>query len=209
MRRLEQELDLFVARGVRRISVLDPIFHANRDHSLAVLAAARARGLRATLSLQCRAELLDDRFLDALEGLSVELELGVQTLDPTEGRAVGRRQDPDRIDDALRRLRARRLHHEVSLIYGLPHQTLASFRRSVSWCLARRVTRVRAFPLMLLRGTPLHQQREQYGYEESDDVIPVAVASHSFTRADFAAMRAIARWLDAHPGADVLPKEVA
>lgn len=91
--RLEAELAAFASAGVRRIAVLDPIFHANERRAVELLRAAKRVGLAATLSLQCRAELLGDAFLDALDGLSVELELGLQTVHPDEARAVGRPQD--------------------------------------------------------------------------------------------------------------------
>ena len=50
---------------------------------------------------------------------------------------------------------------QVITIYGLPNQTLGTFEASVEWCLRRGVPRVRAWPLMLLRGTPLEAQRER------------------------------------------------
>ncbi|MFT5460242.1 MAG: radical SAM superfamily enzyme YgiQ (UPF0313 family) [Myxococcota bacterium] len=195
--RLHQELTAFAAAGTQRISVLDPIFHAKRGRGAALLEEAKRRGVTARLSLQCRFELLTPAFLDACESLDVELEFGLQTIHDAEGRAVQRRQRMDRVEAAVAALHARGLPFEVSLIYGLPNQTLDSFRRSVDWCLAHRVPRVRAWPLMLLRGTPLYDEREAWGFVESDDRIPIVVASHTFTRAEQAQMARIASALPA------------
>lgn len=201
--RLEAEVRAFVEAGVDAIAVLDPVFNTQGDHALGVLAALKAAGYRGHLSLQCRFEALDAAFLDALDGLDVTLELGLQTIHLAEGRAVQRFNRLDIVDRALADLRGRGVDHEVSLIYGLPEQTLASFRATVDWCLRRRVPRVRAFPLMLLRGTPLEQARAQWALEEDDQPIPAVVASSTFDRADHAAMARLAAALrateDQHP----------
>ena len=58
---------------------------------------------------------------------------------------------------------------QVSLIYGLPAQTLASFRASIDFCRAASAPVIRAFPLMLLRGTPLYDLKAKHGLLESTD----------------------------------------
>jgi radical SAM superfamily enzyme YgiQ (UPF0313 family) len=194
--RLLGEIAAFADQGVRRIAVLDPIFHSDRRRAVGLLRAMRTAGLRAQLSLQCRFELIDDEFLDALEGLDVELEFGLQTVHADEARAVGRPNRIDIVEDVVGRLNARGLAYEVSLIYGLPLQTLDRFRQSVDWCLERRVPRVRAWPLMLLRGTGIEAQRETWGFKESTGCrIPVVVASHTFDESDHEEMSRIAAQL--------------
>lgn len=196
--RLREEIRAFHEAGVKRIAVLDPIFHANRSRAIGLLGEIRAIGLSAQLSLQCRFELVDDAFLDALKGLDVVLEFGLQTIHENEGKVVDRRNAMSKVADVIGRLRQRAIPFEVSLIYGLPLQTLDSFRASVRWCLDHGVPRVRAWPLMLLRGTPLHAQREMWGFVDSEgERIPIVVASHSFSRDDHAEMARIAASLDA------------
>jgi len=101
-------------------------------------------------------------------------------------------------------IRARGLDHEVSLISGLPHQTLASFEASVPWCLERRVPVIKAFPLMLLRGTALEGERDRWGLVDSGGPMPMVVASNSFSGEDGLAMGRLSDALKAtegrHPG---------
>jgi len=191
--RLEQELELFVKAGVKRISVLDPIFHANAEHAIPLLYTMKRLGLKAQLSLQCRFEMVTPAFLDALDGLNVQLEFGLQTVIPQEYRAIGRPNNMPRVEQVIVELHRRSIDFEVSLIYGLPHQTLDSFKASLDWCERQAVPRVRAWPLMLLRGTPLYEQKDQFGFVESTDQrIPIVVASHSFTEVEYQAMAALA-----------------
>lgn len=208
--RLHRELDAFAAAGTRRIAVLDPIFHTNRARATALLRRAAEAGISAHLSLQCRFEMLDDDFLDAAAALDVTLEFGLQTIHDAEGRAVRRPQQMSRVAQWVDVLHRRGIDFEVSLIYGLPHQTLLSFKQSVEWCLDHGIPRVRAWPLMLLRGTPLYEEREQWGFVESTgERIPIVVASHTFDQSEHREMQALAEWLDDNQGASIAPQEAA
>lgn len=195
--RLEKELEMFAAADVKRISVLDPIFHTSPTRAVKVLSSIKAAGVTAQLALQCRFETCNEEFLDALDGLNVTLEFGLQTVVKDEYLAIQRPNHMDIVCNRIRQLHERQIDFEVSLIYGLPNQTLESFRASVDWCLQRDVPRVRAWPLMLLRGTPLYEQKQQYGFVESDDQrIPIVVASNTFSELEHTEMARIAQKLE-------------
>ena len=211
--RIMAEVDLFVARRVRDIAVLDPIFNtatrrSGRDsttpRSTDILRRFAERGFTGRLSLQCRFEFLDEGFLDACDALDVRLEFGLQTIHRAEQQAIARRNHLARVDQAIAELRARDISFEVSLIYGLPEQTRASFEASVDWCLARGVPVIKAFPLMLLRGTALERDRDRWHLRENNEPIPAVIASDSFTTADWQYMRSLSLALQqtegSHPG---------
>ena len=193
--RVRDEIDALVAGGVRDIAVLDPVFNTN-PHSTPILERFSTSGYRGRLSLQSRFELLDEGFLEACGDLDVMLEFGLQTVIRSEMKAAARMNRLDRVESAIEALHRRGVPFEVSLIYGLPTQTLASFQETVGWCRDRGVPVIRAFPLMLLRGTQLDRDRARWGLLESDDVIPVVVGSDSFGRAEWEEMRALAESLE-------------
>lgn len=202
--RIADEARLLATSRLEEIAVLDPIFNASpfAANVLDVFAEHRFAG---RLSLQCRAEMLNDRFLDAARAVRTKLELGLQTIHPAEGDAIRRRNHIDRVDAALAGIRQRGIEHEVSLIFGLPEQTYTSFLQSVAWCLERRVPVIKAFPLLLLRGTGLDHGRARW--DLVDDGTPMArvVSSSTFSRAEWEAMaqvaEALARTEGAHPRA--------
>lgn len=194
--RLHREIAAFREAGTRRIAVLDPIFNSDQERAVRLLDEMRQVGLTAELSLQCRFELTRAPFLDAIEGLEVRLEFGLQTIHQDEARAVRRPNHMEKVSSVIASLNERGVPYEVSLIYGLPYQTLESFRASVDWCLSRGVPRVRAWPLMLLRGTSLEAERDRWGFVESDkERIPVVVESRWFSRDDHAEMARLAAGL--------------
>jgi radical SAM superfamily enzyme YgiQ (UPF0313 family) len=177
--RIEAEIDLFCESGVREIAVLDPIFNV-AEHAVGVLQRFAERGFTGRLSLQCRAERIPAAFLDAASALDVCLEFGLQTIHAEEGRAIERSNQIERVDAGLAAVRARGISHEVSLIFGLPVQTLESFEASVTWCLDREVPVIKAFPLVLLRGTALERDRDKWSLVDSGGAMPMVLRSTTF-----------------------------
>ena len=100
----------------------------------------------------------------------------------------------------------RNIETEVSLIFGLPGQTVQSFKESVQFCFDYCVPTIYAYPLMLLRGTPLYDAKAQLQLIESSDLdlkidrvqenIPHVIASPTFTYEDWCTMAEIAESLD-------------
>ena len=89
---------------------------------------------------------------------------------------------------------------EVSLIFGLPCQTFESFCETVNWCLEMKVPTVKAFPLMLLRGTEIEQNRDSWGLIESGGSMPVVLQSNTFSYDDWIKMAQISEALKSTEG---------
>ena len=229
--RIHAEAELICKDGiVTDLAVLDPVFNSG-GRFMFVLDALLEFGYCGKISLQCRFEMVTKAFLEAVSnldkqnGAKVTLEFGLQTVNKAEWGPIMRPNNLRRAQQTIDLLKEYDLDFEVSLIYGLPNQTLESFITSVNWCLERHVPRVKAWPLMLLRGTALQQQKQQYGLiEEIDSVefcglqsegmsfgralrvmksIPHVVESKTFTRAEWTQMSELSSILreteDAHP----------
>lgn len=192
--RIEAEIAHFCRAGVGEIAVLDPIFNLG-ERAVAVLERFAAGGFGGRLELQCRAELLDDDFLAAAARLDVCVELGLQTVVPAEWKVIERNNDLAKVERGLAGLRRRGIDHEVSLIFGLPGQTLESFIGTVGWCLAHEIPTIKAFPLMLLRGTQLERDRSQWALEDDGTAMARVTSSSSFGRASWQQMAAISEAL--------------
>lgn len=208
--RIMEEIDRICRAGVKEVAVLDPVFNSNQDpgHAERVLERFAANGYRGRLALQCRAELVTDSFLDAAQRLDVCLEFGLQTIHRAEQKAIDRNNNMEQVAQVLDAVRRRNIDHEVSLIFGLPQQTLASFLESVNWCLEQQIPVIKAFPLLLLRGTKLDLERANWKMVVDDEAMPEVVASNTFSRADRRTMLAISQRLSEtegrHPGLEVL-----
>lgn len=197
MDKIEKELELFKKKKVQKINVLDPIFNLEDNH-LSILKYAIKINLKSLLSLQVRFENIKEDFLKLCSQLNVHLEFGLQTTHENESRYIERGNNMPRVSKAIELLHKYNQSFEVSLIYGLPGQTLDSFKSSVQYLTERNVNIIKAFPLMLLEGTKLAQDKKKFNIIEDvidGSDIPHVVSCNSFTRNDWNKMHHYAQLL--------------
>jgi radical SAM superfamily enzyme YgiQ (UPF0313 family) len=195
-----KELEFFREKQVKKINVLDPVFNMGKDY-LTVLEAAYKIGLKSQLTLQTRVELITDEYLNHCARLNTTLEIGIQTMNPQEAETIQRKNDWLKINENLKKVKAWNIDFEASLIYGLPYQTYDSFRQSVNYLQEIGCPRITAFPLMLLKGTALYQEKEKYGFIEAPlgpFKIPTVVQSHSFNFKEWEKMHEFAQSLNSN-----------
>jgi len=177
--RVEAELRFLADTKTLKVNIVDPTFNHNQVNAISVLNRIHA----CALSLQTRPEKVTSSFLDAVQDseADITLECGVQTFEPSELKLIGRMPGTSseatvkKVDKKLADIKERGIRFEVSLIYGLPHQTVDSFMRSLEKAHLSGADKVSAFPLMLLRGTELHARRHELGLRE--DFLQSAVTS--------------------------------
>jgi radical SAM superfamily enzyme YgiQ (UPF0313 family) len=192
--KIKAELDLFKRKGVRKINILDPIFNNEPNH-IEILNYAIKIKLTALLSLQVRFERITNEFLALCAQLNVHLEFGLQTTDKAESLIIERANNMNKVDKNIKLLQQWKQSFEVSLIYGLPGQTLESFKQSIAYLQQGNISNIKAFPLMLLEGTKLAENKNSYSIVEEvidDSGIPHVVECDSFTRAEWMLMRSYA-----------------
>jgi radical SAM superfamily enzyme YgiQ (UPF0313 family) len=196
-------------RIIKDVAVLDPTFNSG-PHYLEILEKLIEGKYSGKLALQCRVEMVRNEFLDAVERLNktgnVVLEFGLQTIHREEERLIDRPNNIKRVTQVFSETKKRNINTEVSLIFGLPNQTVRSFKKSVEFCKKQGVPTIYAYPLMLLRGTPLHKKKKQLGLIESSDLnlnidriqdnIPHVVTSPTFCYEQWCEMADIAEGLD-------------
>lgn len=196
--RLEDEISFFKNQRVKKINVLDPVFNmGNRDND--VLEKIVRSGSNALFALQTHFETIKglhgERFLELCSGANVHLEFGVQTVQPAELRAIGRRTDPQHVKATVKELHKRGISFEVSVIYGLPNQTPESFGATLAFLESLNVPKIVAFSLHLLPGTELFWEREKWNMRveyHGRFGIPTVVSSNSYTKDGWLQMKAMA-----------------
>lgn len=209
--RILQEIEWITQNTIiQDISVLDPTFNSGPNY-LEILDKFISGKFSGKLSLQCRIEMVKKEFLDKISALNttarVTLEFGLQTIDREEQKIINRPNNINAVTRVLKEVCAREINHEISLIFGLPKQTVNSFKKSIDFCIQHKTPVIHAFPLMLLRGTPMYDRKAEFGLVESHEMaspeinriqtgIPHVVASNSFTYKDWQEMAKIAEELE-------------
>lgn len=98
------------------------------------------------------------------------VSMGVQSLMDNELRFIGRRHDARRAIDAVAMLRNGGIDNiSIDLIYGIPGQTMDSWRRSLDQAVALPVQHISAYDLSYEQGTPLWRMRERGEIIQVDD----------------------------------------
>tara|TARA_R110000851_G_scaffold301587_4_gene458212 strand:+ start:647 stop:1864 length:1218 start_codon:yes stop_codon:yes gene_type:complete len=192
-----EELSLFKEKGVGKINILDPTFNMGLEY-MEVMKEMDRIGLSSLVSVQTRLEMVNKDFLDACEKLNFNLEFGLQTAILAESKVIRRANKPERIKKIMKELNEREISYEISLIYGLPTQTLESFKYSIDFVKEHGCKEITAWPLMLLKGTELHDQKKEFGLIEEgidDWNIPLVTESNSYSKREWLEMRAIASQL--------------
>lgn len=210
--RVNAECDWMVEQSVsgplRDLAVVDPTFNSG-PHYMNVI--SRLSGFTGKISLQCRLEMMTNEFVRSVLELSrtadVVLEFGVQTIHRNEQLLVDRPNNMRRVERWIEHLNSAGVAYELSFMYGIPDQTLSSFKRTVEWAEDKCSTHctgkaaAKFFPLMLLRGTALHNRRHELGLVTCDALqvdisdrvgsnIPHVVASRTFGLGDWLNMNA-------------------
>jgi len=139
--------------------------------------------------------MVDDEFIEKASKLNVRLEFGLQTIHNSEGKAVNRNNNISKVESVLEKMAKKEIEYEISLIFGLPEQSLKSFQQTVDWCLKRKVPVIKAFPLMLLRGTDVEKRKSEWGLVESKDSMAVVLKSDTFSTDDWEKMSQISEAL--------------
>ena len=108
-------------------------------------------------------EILKDR-LSKFPPASLQLEVGIQTLDPRVASRINRKIEPDKIRDNLRFLEEKtNAHLHTDLIFGLPGETVAGFGRNLDTLLSWTTAEVQLGILKKLSGTTLDRHDQEYG----------------------------------------------
>jgi radical SAM superfamily enzyme YgiQ (UPF0313 family) len=190
-----ESFKLFENKKVDRINMLDPYFNWG-DHGVRILKLAKMAGLTRRLNLQVRPDVLvrQKEFLELAKELNVCLEIGVQSMDADVLRNINRGSGIDKVQSALELVIAMGIKFEITLIYGLPGQTVKSLRNTIDLLSEIGVQNIQCFPLELLPNTLLEDHVGKYRIKTQFNKygIQLVTESYSFDLPEYRKMEEIA-----------------
>jgi len=137
-----------------------------------LLAAARAYASGGTeFSVEANPCTIDESVVEVLAESGVNrASLGVQSFQESELAVLGRLHTPDQALRAFALLRSAGVNNiSMDLIYGIPGQGLASWRRSLEQALELGVEHLSCYGLSVEPGTPLRSKVQAGEFQELDD----------------------------------------
>ncbi|MHB9151718.1 MAG: B12-binding domain-containing radical SAM protein [Spirochaetales bacterium] len=191
--RLAAELELFTRSGVGKVFVLDPTFNVQRKRALSLLDLFMEKGGGILWNFEIRAELLDRAQAEAFAKIPCSLQIGLQSASPEVLEKIGRDLNRKNFASKTRLLNDTGAVFGLDLIYGLPGDSLSGFRRSLDFALSLMPNHLDIFPLAILPGTRLYEQREEFGFD-CDSEPPYLLRSHpTFSVQDMGEAERLAR----------------
>ena len=164
-----RHFDTLLERGVRNFKLLDRSVNLLRNEGRRFLehaAQRQAQGYPISLHLEWVPELASDAWIQLLarfDPASVQLEIGIQTLNPAVAELISRPLHFERINTALKRLLSETgVHIHADLIVGLPGESLESFAAGFDQLVHTGVHEVQVGILKKLRGAPIAALDEPY-----------------------------------------------
>jgi radical SAM superfamily enzyme YgiQ (UPF0313 family) len=172
--RVLDELDELHKRGARTFKFVDRTFNLNIRTSLTILTFFLER---MEPGLFVHFEMVPDRFPQQLREIvakfppgSLQLEIGVQTLNPEVSASISRRQDVAKLKENIAFLRAETSAYlHIDLIVGLPGESVESFGRGFNEIVALNPHEIQIGILKRLRGTPIKRHDDVYEMKFSDE----------------------------------------
>lgn len=112
----------------------------------------------AEITVEANPESLSDEFLSAVKDCKVNrLSLGIQSLNDTELKAIGRLHNRQTALDAIERaLKFGFENISCDLIFGLPFQTVESFYQNVTELSGLSIPHISCYNLQKEKGTPIY-----------------------------------------------------
>lgn len=122
------------------------------------------------ITVESTPELLNSDYAQALRQLGVSrLSIGVQSFDPRERQTLGMDPPATAVWKAVREARGAGLENiNLDLIYGIPGQSIESWKKSMDQALALEPTHLSCYALALETGTRLYHQWRRGAIHEID-----------------------------------------
>lgn len=173
MGKVREELQFFLGRRVPQVKFVDRTFNCSPAHTGAILEYIREHDNGVTnFHFEIAAELLREEEIDLLCSLrpgQVQLEIGVQTVNPGTLDSICRKADTQKLARIVARLvGAGNMHIHLDLIAGLPYEDLASFRTSFQAVYGMRPGQLQLGFLKVLKGSPMERDCGRYGIAYKD-----------------------------------------
>jgi anaerobic magnesium-protoporphyrin IX monomethyl ester cyclase len=185
---------------VPQVKLVDRTFNADPARARAIFRFIIEHNRSSRFHFEIAAHLLDDETLALLETVPpgvFQFEIGVQSTRDETLRAVDRPAALERLEQAVRRLKAAgRVHLHLDLVAGLPGEGYGGFLDSVDRVAALCPDHLQVEPVKLLPGTPLRERAAQLGLRFDPNPPYTVLTTPELSFAQLERLRAISRLLD-------------
>lgn len=182
--RVYDDLKRFLSWQVPQVKFVDRTFNIKKDHALSIMKFLSQNDNGITnFHFEINADLLDNDYFEVIEssrrGL-FQFEIGIQSTNDPTTHAINRPIQYETLkSNTLRLIETGKAHVHVDLIAALPYETYERFLKSFDDVFALGAEQVQLGFLKLLKGTPLYEKQDEYGYKVRESA-PFEVLENRF-----------------------------
>lgn len=182
--RIRAELELFESNQVEQIFVLDPVFNLSPERTRKILGMIREIAPQIHFIFEVRAEFLTEEIADLFSQIHCSLQIGLQSSNPDALKAIRRNFNLDKYSQKISLLNQYGVPFGLDLIYGLPKDTFEDFKQSLDLAIQFQPNQLDIFPLSVLPGTELNEERQNLKLERKEEAPYTLVSSPTFSKTD-------------------------
>ena len=165
---VRRELKFFLEQKVPQVKFVDRTFNCKKSHCLAIWKFLLEHDNQITnFHFEISGDLIDEEQLEILKQMRpglVQLEIGVQTVNPATIREIRRNMNLDRLEEVVSTIRGyANIHQHLDLIAGLPYENMGSFRKSFDRVFRMGPDQLQLGFLKVLKGAYMAQAAGYYG----------------------------------------------
>jgi radical SAM superfamily enzyme YgiQ (UPF0313 family) len=190
--RLEEELELFVRKGVNQVWVLDSTFNYPPERGIALLELLLRKASGLHYHFEAKFVFLDKHTVKLLGQLNCSVQIGLQSIHEQALLAIHRSIDLELLPKKTHLLSAEGITYGIDLIYGLPKDNLDGFFASVDCAFRLAPNHMDMFPLAVLPGSRLAEKVTHYGLRATPSPPYELISSTDWSPEDLARSRELA-----------------
>jgi len=165
---VKKELQFFLDHKVKQVKFVDRTFNCNHAHATAIWQYILENDNGVTnFHFEISADILNEEELKLLSWMRpglVQLEIGVQSVNPETLNAIHRKMDVDKLEDIVARINSgNNVHMHLDLIAGLPFEDYESFGKSFDRVYGMYPEQLQLGFLKVLKGSEMQERAEEFG----------------------------------------------
>ncbi|MBS7139521.1 MAG: B12-binding domain-containing radical SAM protein [Clostridiales bacterium] len=159
---VKEELSFFLKAKVPQVKFVDRTFNCQKSHAMAIWQFIRENDNGVTnFHFEIAADLLDCEELKLLSTMRpglIQLEIGVQSTNPSTLAAIRRKTDIEKIRAVTQEINSwNNIHQHLDLIAGLPKEDLESFKNSFNEVYSMKPEQLQLGFLKVLAGSYMEE----------------------------------------------------
>lgn len=164
LEKIENELKFLFSRNITKLYIMDPTFNIDLKRAKKICELIiKYNKKNIPIHTEIRAELVDEEFAELLKEANItRVEVGLQSINEGVLDLINRSYNKETFLDGINLLKKYDIELDISIIIGLPGDTLSSFLRTYAFVESLNPEILSAFIFQVLPGTHIYRNADKF-----------------------------------------------